>query len=888
MEVGSSGSRKGRRRQRIRGQRAFGLVRVGCLGLLVLAAGIDLWTPGRADAAPGAVSLGGYEDESLVAGRNLIGGGQIVVGWTDSFGAGDRDAWVLKLDANGTPEWQRTYGGPGRDEARFVELVNTSNPDPGYLVVGVTESFGAGGEDIWVLRLDESGDVLWEKTYGGTGTDAAAMVAKERVCLQPGEPDRESDWAIAGTTDSFGAGDFDAWLLRLDDATGDLIWSRTYGSAAFGEGANSVAATTCGEWILGSDTATFGAANGDLWILKLDEAGSVEWEKRYGGADLDARAHVVQTDDDGDGSADDGYLVAGVSYSWLVAGLNQDVWVLKLDPLGAITWQMAFGTGSFEVVSGVGEDGSGFFVAGSSFDDFIDPARGEGFFVKLTAAGAIEWARGFDGPDFQVYDDVSGLGDLRVGFSEPLLTGSTESFVLRGLDGWVLRTDAAGEIPGCAAQDDWSASSATTTGTSADTTAIVGTPIGVSVASHAESVADTTVTARNGCEIELAAILQLPKTGQTTSYDTGNADDGHLEVGLPWPTPRFVSNGDGTATDELTGLVWLVDADCADTIGYDPNSTGDGRLSQPGALAFIDEINAGSLDVSGCGYTGSDTDWRLPNALELESLINIETAEQATWLGSQGFLNVQAAQYWSRTPSATLPTTDGIIANLSTGAVGGASKVASFRAWPVRAGSSGPPVSSARSNLWEEGSDLVSSPSTGVFWPEPRFVAHGDGTATDRLTGFMWLRDFECLGTATWQGALDTVADFNLAIPSGSYACPDYTPGLYGDWRLPNRKELLSLVDFASFRPALPPGHPFLNANQAFYWSSSVYALSSASNAWTPNLWFPGQIGSASRGVTSGRILAVRTPAPEPGFVSLLMAGVAGLGACARRRRESN
>ena len=120
MEPSSGRSRKSRRGQRTRGQSAFGLVRVGCLGLLALVAGIDFWTPGRAHAAPGAVSLGGYGDESLVAGRNLTDGGQIVVGWTDSFGAGDRDAWVLKLDANGAPEWQRSYGGPGRDEARFV------------------------------------------------------------------------------------------------------------------------------------------------------------------------------------------------------------------------------------------------------------------------------------------------------------------------------------------------------------------------------------------------------------------------------------------------------------------------------------------------------------------------------------------------------------------------------------------------------------------------------------------------------------------------------------------------------------------------------------------------------------------------------------------------
>jgi hypothetical protein len=356
----------------------------------VVVGGVDLSTPDAAFGAPGAVSLGGYQDESLVAGQNLMGGGQIVVGWTDSFGAGDRDAWVLKLDADGNPEWQRSYGGAGLDEAVFVEVVDTSNPDQGYLVVGVTESFGAGGKDIWALRLDEEGDVLWEKTYGGTGTDAPSMIAKERLCFLPGDPLREADWAIAGTTNSFGAGDFDAWLLRIDDATGDLIWSRTYGSAAFAERANSVEATACGEWILGSDTAAFGSANGDFWLLKLDDVGDVEWEKLYGGTDFDARPYVVQTDDDDDGSPDDGYLVAGLSYSWpALGGVSSDVWVLKLDASGAIVWQTAFGTTSEESVSGVGEDGNGFFVAGSSLDSLLLPSTGKGFFVKLSAVGVI-------------------------------------------------------------------------------------------------------------------------------------------------------------------------------------------------------------------------------------------------------------------------------------------------------------------------------------------------------------------------------------------------------------------------------------------------------------------------------------------------------------------
>ena len=198
------------------------------MGWTIAVAGVT----GQAFAAPGASSVGGYGDEELLAVR-AADGGQIAVGWTDSFGAGDRDAWVVKLDENGDVEWQRAYGGPGRDEAYAVEVSSGSLQRPGSLVVGVTESFGAGAEDIWALRLSESGAVLWEKTYGGTGADAASTVAFERPCFAPGEEPRPADWAIAGKTDSFGAWDFDSWVLRIDDATGDVLWSRTFGSAAF-------------------------------------------------------------------------------------------------------------------------------------------------------------------------------------------------------------------------------------------------------------------------------------------------------------------------------------------------------------------------------------------------------------------------------------------------------------------------------------------------------------------------------------------------------------------------------------------------------------------------------------------------------------------------------
>ena len=107
----------------------------------------------------------------------------------------------------------------------------------------------------------------------------------------------------------------------------------------------------------------------------------------------------------------------------------------------------------------------------------------------------------------------------------------------------------------------------------------------------------------------------------------------------------------------------------------------------------------------------------------------------------------------------------------------------------------------------------------GVAWPTPRFTDNGDGTVTDNLTDLMWLKDANCpLGTKTWQQALDWVAN---PLNSGGIACSGYTAGTFTDWRLPNIRELLSLVDYGQKSPVLPPANPFVNVQLLRYWSST-------------------------------------------------------------------
>jgi hypothetical protein len=157
----------------------------------------------------------------------------------------------------------------------------------------------------------------------------------------------------------------------------------------------------------------------------------------------------------------------------------------------------------------------------------------------------------------------------------------------------------------------------------------------------------------------LAGTVNLPQTGQTTSYAAG--DDGDLQEGVAWPSPRFTDNGDGTVTDNLTGLTWAKDGNLG------------GAKTWEDALTYINGLNHATYD-----------DWRLPNVNELESLINAEEASSAAWLNTQGFTDVQAGTYWTSTTYDN-NTSNAWVVHMGDGYVIATNpKAWAFYLWPVR------------------------------------------------------------------------------------------------------------------------------------------------------------------------------------------------------------
>ena len=206
-------------------------------------------------------AYGGPNDDEAYAVALTSGGNIVVSGYTSSFGAGDWDAWILRLDGNGSVIWQKTYGGEKSDEANAVAI----SPNGDIITAGSTSSFGAGDSDLWVLRLSGTGNVKWAKAYGGKKDDYANAVA-----LTP-----SGDIIVAGGTYSFGAGGKDLWVLKLD-GEGNVKWEKTYGEK-HDDTANGVAVAPNGDILIagGAYSITSGA---EAWVIRLGENAGPEIE----------------------------------------------------------------------------------------------------------------------------------------------------------------------------------------------------------------------------------------------------------------------------------------------------------------------------------------------------------------------------------------------------------------------------------------------------------------------------------------------------------------------------------------------------------------------------------------------------------------------------------
>jgi hypothetical protein len=230
-------------------------------------------------------TYGGANQDWLVSGAQTADGGYILAGYTYSFGAGGGDVWLVKTDGNGNTMWSRTFGGPLLDVARNV----VQTIDGGYAIIAYTESFGAGSADCWLVKVNVNGVLLWSRTFGGHYADDGCGI----------EETADGGLILLGSTSSFGHGGgvSDLWLIKTD-CNGNMVWNRTYGGSSNDYGA-FVRQTSDGGFILTGQTFSFGGGHNDGWLLKTNANGDSLWSKTSNWPYEDSYSDIRQTADGG-------------------------------------------------------------------------------------------------------------------------------------------------------------------------------------------------------------------------------------------------------------------------------------------------------------------------------------------------------------------------------------------------------------------------------------------------------------------------------------------------------------------------------------------------------------------------------------------------------------
>jgi len=230
-----------------------------------------------------AKNLGGKDVDGGRWVEETSDSGYIAVGWTRSFGSGASDFYIIKLDSSGNLTWTKTWGGSAFDEAYSV----IETEDKGYLVVGYTISFGKGAKDVAIVKLDDKGNICWYKTYGGSKDDVGVSIKK----LEDG------NYIVVGYTSSFGNGNTDVYVIKIDN-NGELIWEKIFGGEQ-DDIANDSIITSDGNLLIVGWTKSFSAKDRDIYILKISKDGNLIWQKNYGGENMDEGRTVVETNDKG-------------------------------------------------------------------------------------------------------------------------------------------------------------------------------------------------------------------------------------------------------------------------------------------------------------------------------------------------------------------------------------------------------------------------------------------------------------------------------------------------------------------------------------------------------------------------------------------------------------
>ncbi len=345
-------------------------------------------------------------------------GGYALAGGTNSFGQGNYDVYVVKIDAYGNIQWTRTIGGGGSEVA--YDIVQT--PDFGYLIVGETYSFGQGWNDVYVIKLDANGNLQWTKTIGGVSRDFARSVILTS----------DGGYAIAGATASFGQGSYDVYVIKLD-ANGNVQWTKTIGGG-FPDYGWAIVQASDGGYVIAGYSWSFAAGNYDVYVVKLSPYGNLLWTRSIGGADDDRGLAIIQTNDGG-------YAIAGLTRS--VGQGSSDVYLVKLDAMGSLQWTRTIGGTNDESARALLQTPSGNYVLVGHTWSFGQGGQ-DVYIATLNSTGNLLWTKTIGGAS-----DDYGFSIVRAADNDLVIAGYTNSFGQGYNDFYILKLNPNGNFISC-------------------------------------------------------------------------------------------------------------------------------------------------------------------------------------------------------------------------------------------------------------------------------------------------------------------------------------------------------------------------------------------------------------------------------------------------------
>jgi hypothetical protein len=339
--------------------------------------------------------------------QQTIDRGYILVGSTGSYGEDGPDVWLIKTDANGNEQWNRTFGGIKTDDGYDVQQTT----DGGYIIIGDygvylenTTLYG----DAWIIKTDSNGNELWNKTFGGAAYDFASS----------GQQTTDGGFIISGATSSYGSGGNDAWLIKTD-LNGVMQWNKTYGGEGDESGDSVQQTKDCG-YIIAGDTSSFGAGSSDVWIIKTDSNGNEQWNKTFGGTQQDNGFSIRQT-------KDEGYIITG--WTRVNDADNFDIWLIKTDANEKELWNRTFGGDKNDVGFSVQQTtDEGYIVAGAT----NIYGTGSTWLIKTDGNGTEQWNETFGENSWgQSVQQTNEGGYIVLGNVYPIVPGDSDVWLIK-------------------------------------------------------------------------------------------------------------------------------------------------------------------------------------------------------------------------------------------------------------------------------------------------------------------------------------------------------------------------------------------------------------------------------------------------------------------------